>query len=33
MVKILVSDPLAAAGVALLRERAEVDVRTGLAPD
>ena len=33
MVKILVSDPLAAAGVALLRQSAEVDVRTGLTPD
>lgn len=33
MVKVLVSDPLAAAGVAILREGAEVDVRIGLSPD
>jgi D-3-phosphoglycerate dehydrogenase len=33
MGKILVSDPLAEAGVAILRRGAEVDVRTGLAPD
>lgn len=30
MVRVLVSDPLAAAGVAILRQRADVDVRTGL---
>jgi D-3-phosphoglycerate dehydrogenase len=31
MVKVLVSDPLAEAGVAILRDGAAVDVRTGLA--
>lgn len=30
MIKVLVSDPLAEAGVAILREGAEVDLRTGL---
>ena len=33
MFKILVSDPLAEAGVELLRREAAVDVRTDLAPD
>lgn len=31
--RVLVSDPIAEAGIARLRERADVDVRTGLAPD
>jgi D-3-phosphoglycerate dehydrogenase len=33
MVRILVSDPLGAAGVAILRQGAEVDVRPGLSPE
>ncbi len=33
MPKVLVSDPIAEAGIAKLREVAEVDIRTGLSPD
>ncbi len=33
MFRVLVSDPLAEAGVAILRREAAVDARTGLAPD
>ncbi len=33
MIRVLVSDPLAEAGVALLRQGADVDIRTGLSPE
>ena len=32
MPKILVADPIGAEGVALLKSRAEVDVKTGMKP-